>query len=362
MADAEAHYRRALDFYKGLAALESSSAFYRQEAAVTSVWLGDVLWDQQKFAEAEAQFQEALGLRPDLGGVHHVVGHAYARSSQWDKAAPALARAAELDPNDIAPRYRSATLSLYLGDFEGYRHACRQMLERFEKADDPTIVTYTVRVCLLMPDAVADLDRVVQLADRNVKGNEKYHAYNWLVLDKGLAEYRAGQYAAAVERLTKLSPHSDGVHLDASVFAVLAMAQHRLGQAEAARAALSSAQAIIAKKTPDPAKSRPLGHDWPEWLHCRVLSRQAEVLIVGSLKAEEEALEDMGKALPKARQTKHAGTEPPGRAATMLNCSGMPSGWNRPRRISARPAPGTKSSMSWTRTTPRLPASWPTCC
>jgi tetratricopeptide (TPR) repeat protein/serine/threonine protein kinase/formylglycine-generating enzyme required for sulfatase activity len=299
LPDAVAHYRRALELYKGLVAQEPSSAFYREEAAVTSVWLGDVLWDQQKFAQAEAQFQEALALRPDLGGVHNVVGHAYARSGQWDKAAPALARAVELHPSDVWPWWRSATLSLHTGDFEGYRRACREMIERFGKTDDPTIASHTVRVCLLLPDAVADLERAVKLADRNLKGNEKYHAYNynWLVLDRGLAEYRAGQYAAAAERLKQLSPNADGVHLDTSAFAVLAMAQHRLGQVEAARAALVNAQAIIAKKTPDPAKGQPFGHDWPEWLHCQVLSREAEVLIVGPIKAEEEALAALGKAV-----------------------------------------------------------------
>jgi tetratricopeptide (TPR) repeat protein len=75
------------------------------------------------------------------------------------------------------------------------------------------------------------------------------------------------------------------------------MAQHRLGQAEAAGAALGTAQAIIATKMPDAAKGRLFGHDWHDWLHCQAFSREAEALIAGQLKGEETALAELGKAL-----------------------------------------------------------------
>jgi hypothetical protein len=115
------------------------------------------------------------------------------------------------------------------------------------------------------------------------------------VLAKGLAEYRAGHYAAAVEWLNRFSPRVDGVYYDATAFAGLAMAKHRLGLApgaddahlaDEARAGLTRAQAIISKKMPDPKSGRPWGTAWPysvddfhDWLEAKILVHEAEKLI-----------------------------------------------------------------------------------
>jgi hypothetical protein len=60
---------------------------------------------------------------------------------------------------------------------------------------------------------------------------------------------------------------------------VLAMAHHRLGQKEQARAALHSGQVIFTEKMPDPAAGRPFDRMWPDWLHCQILLREAEALL-----------------------------------------------------------------------------------
>jgi hypothetical protein len=125
---------------------------------------------------------------------------------------------------------------------------------------------------------VPDFDRVRKLADRAVTGTEKHGSYRWFVFAKGLAEYRAGRPAEAVKWLKRFEPHADGANIDASAFAVLAMAQQRMGQKEQARAALHSAQAIFAAKMPDPSAGRPFG-DWLNWLHSQILLREAEGLL-----------------------------------------------------------------------------------
>src|ERR1700730_18215380 len=62
-----------------------------------------------------------------------------------------------------------------------------------------------------------------------------------------------------------------GSNLDATAFAVLAMAQHRLGRREQAFAALDKAEAIVPKKMAAPGSRRPFGSDWDDWLRCRIL-------------------------------------------------------------------------------------------
>ena len=86
------------------------------------------------------------------------------------------------------------------------------------------------------------------------------------------------RHADAVKWLKRCSPKVGRASNDATVFALLAMAHHRLGQAEAARAALADARATLTKM-PDPAKGQPFGNDWHDWLICQILYREAEELL-----------------------------------------------------------------------------------
>jgi hypothetical protein len=124
-----------------------------------------------------------------------------------------------------------------------------------------------------------DLNRVQKLADRVVTGTDERDEYHWFLFVKGLAEYRAGRHAEAVKWLERFAPGVDGAQIDASIFAVLAMAQHRLGHEEKARTALPNRQVIVAVKMPDPAAGRPFEGMWQDWLHCQILLREAEALV-----------------------------------------------------------------------------------
>src|SRR5262249_17284691 len=162
------------------------------------------------------------------------------------KAATAYDRLLEKDPGDHWHWFGAAPLYLHRGDVAAYRRACREMLERFGNTDQPEIAERTAKTCLLIPDS-ADLERAVKLAQRPPTGRRN-PTWSWyLMKTRGLAEYRAGRPAAAVEWLKRCKPQAQGgearvaawAPLDGMLFAVLAMAHHRVGQAEAARAALA---------------------------------------------------------------------------------------------------------------------------
>jgi hypothetical protein len=114
------------------------------------------------------------------------------------------------------------------------------------------------------------------LADLAVK---KDGADRWFLLTKALAEYRMGRQAGAIGWLKRVAPKANGEHLDAAAFVILALAQHQLVEVEESRAALGRAQAILAKKMPNPAKGERFGVDWHDWLRSQILCRQAEALI-----------------------------------------------------------------------------------
>jgi serine/threonine protein kinase/WD40 repeat protein len=249
-------------------------------------------WDETAYQPADDS-RNAPALRVTV--VSRDTALAHVKLGQWDGAASDYALLAESDPGDHWNWLRSGALCLQTGNAEGYRRACREMLSRFGNTDNPEIAERIAKTCSLAPDSVSDFAPVLKLADRAVTGTEKHSGRGWFVLTKGLAEYRAGHYAAALEWLNRFSPRADQVHADATAFAVLAMAKHKLASApgadaqrlaEEARTALSHAQAILAKKMPNPKAGRPFGEKYPfrvidfqDWLHAQILVKEAEGLL-----------------------------------------------------------------------------------
>jgi serine/threonine protein kinase/WD40 repeat protein len=250
-------------------------------------------WDLPPYREFNIP-KDAPPLRVTVVSQDQALAHV--KLGQWDEAASVYALLVEHNPNDHWYWYCSATLCLQRGNVKEYRRICREMLTRFGNTDDPWIAERTAKTCSLTPEAVSDLTPVLKLANRAVSGTEKHRGYRWFVLAKGLAEYRAGHYAASVDWMNRFSPRADGVNWDATALAILAMAKYRLGVAGAesskprfakeARAALAHAQTILSKKMPDPKAGRPYGDDWPfgaeyfrDWLHAKMLVQEAEKLI-----------------------------------------------------------------------------------
>jgi Tfp pilus assembly protein PilF len=239
--------------------------------------LGRVLCRKGKLDQAVAACREAVRLRPKWAAAHAALGDAFARSGHWDKAAAALGRAVELNSPDPRVWTSAAALRLWTGDAKGYRAACRALLDRFGKAEAPAGAARVARACLLVPGAVANLEGISKLADRAAAGLRKDELGRHYLL-KGLAEHRAGRHAAALDWLKRLPPKAGG-SAEAAALAVRALAQHYLGRAKEARAALANARALLAKRLPDPAQGRPFGDDWDDWLHCRLLVREGDGLL-----------------------------------------------------------------------------------
>ena len=242
--------------------------------------LGDTLRGQGKLEGAIARHRKAFELDPQFGAAHGSLGECYAQLGRWDEAAAELDRSLELDPTDYNRWCLTATLHAARGDRDGYRRTCKGMLEQFGDMDRPAAAERLIKACLLLPDALgtADADRVQKLALRVVSGTEHDRLYYWFVMSKGLAAYRAGRDEEAIRWMARFPHNADGVHFDATRFAVVAMAHYRVGRPGEARTCLARAERILAKM-PDPAKGQPLPVNWHDWLHAQVLYREAEALL-----------------------------------------------------------------------------------
>ncbi len=222
--EAEAALTKAVSVWEKLA-VETDERDHRWHLAGAYEHLARLLGPAGRGEEAKALYVKAAGVwermvreDPNSASAYWNLGEALVRLGRWDQAVGAIDKAVELEPANHLFVYHAATLHLRAGDIAGYRRACQTMLERFQDTDLPEVAERTAKTCLLLPNAVPDLDRVQKLADRSVAGTEKHGDYRWFVFVKGLGEYRAGRDAEAVTWLKRFGPNADGVHVDASGF------------------------------------------------------------------------------------------------------------------------------------------------
>jgi WD40 repeat protein/serine/threonine protein kinase/tetratricopeptide (TPR) repeat protein len=271
--------------YVGRGEWDQAAADYTRALELTAgsgvSWRSDGDGVADRIARADEVFAGVARLRPTDRRLWVARARRFGSRAQWREAAPALARAVELDPSDHFAWYCQAALCLELDNAEGYRRACREMLARFGRTDNPNVAERTAKTCLLIPDAVGDLAPVLELAGRAATGTEQHADYSWFLLCRGMADYRAGRFADAIDRLDRcVALGGKAPYRDVLAHLLLAMAHQKQGRADEARKALERARALIDQGLPKPDREG-LGSDWHDWLHCRILQREAEALVGG---------------------------------------------------------------------------------
>jgi tetratricopeptide (TPR) repeat protein len=272
-------YAEAIDCFQQAIVLEPENARAYRHLAATFV-------KQELLIEAVAALTKATEFEPKQKENWDQRAHVFVALGQWDRAAADFNRCTELDSDSHSAWRWAAYAYLASGDSENYQRACRELLVRFGQTDDPTTAERTAKICALAPGAVADFAAVERLAQFAVTGTEKRNSYTWFAFAKGLTEYRAGRHEEALKWMKLYRPKPDGGQGSAMTFAAMAMAKQRLGRNDEAQESLAKARAILAQKQPDPAKGRPYGNSWHEWLDAQILSREAEKVLLS--RSDEE--------------------------------------------------------------------------
>src|SRR5262249_46078771 len=131
---------------------------------------------------------------------------------------------------DLRPRRDHALVCLAMGDRAHYRQVCAGILAEFGSTENADVANQVAETCLLAPNATEDLAQAVRLAEKAVAGKRIFTNLNTL----GIALYRAGQLDLSIQRLNEaVQVHGKGGTAYDWLF--LAMAHHRLGQADEAR-------------------------------------------------------------------------------------------------------------------------------
>jgi tetratricopeptide (TPR) repeat protein len=211
----------------------------------------------------------------------------HARQGQWQEAAAAYAEASRAGPGAaLLHQYEQAAALLLAGDHDGYHRAWAETLAKFVKTTDPWVSQWVARPGLLGTNPDADRVQFVRLAEQAVAA----HPTNgpWLQT-LGAAHYRAGQWDRALARLQESEKADWGGSPTVVNWLLLAQVHHRLDHAEEARRWLDKAAAWLDRATqPTPAEQAAfLKLDLPDLMACRLLRREAQLLLAG--KADDPA-------------------------------------------------------------------------
>jgi tetratricopeptide (TPR) repeat protein len=224
-------------------------------------------------------FERLLAMRPNEGLLRVTRARERARRSQWALAAADYAKGIESRPPS-EDWFECACVRLLLGDADGYRRLCQQLVERAGPGPEPAVAFVLARTCALAPGAGVEPARAVQWGERASAG---LPGTAYVLHALGLAHYRAGQCDQAVARLTESERYGwEAAYLN---WLALALAHHRLGhEAEARRWFGKAAERLDRERS---ASGSPVSQLAIDWLEAQVLRRQAEALLGKTAPAAE---------------------------------------------------------------------------
>jgi tetratricopeptide (TPR) repeat protein len=246
--------------------------------------LAGVLKRERKYDEVEKLYADFLTpdftTRPQSADLLRERADFFARRGRWAEAAADATRASQHQPENEAVFHLLAPLQVQCDDAEGYRRLCGQMLAHFSGTNDPIAAARVATDCMIRPVTGMDWNAANSLIETAMAaGRTNAGVLPYMQFVKGLAEYRAGRFAAAGDLMSQvLSKSGDDASRDAAAQIVLAMSRQQLKQPDAAREAFTKGEDIAATKLPK-LESGDLGSGWRDWVIVQSLLKEARPMI-----------------------------------------------------------------------------------
>ena len=274
-ADAEIIFREGFDAWMKRGQLDHPDAMAVHEGLVR------VLIEQKKYDEAEqiltAVLSPSLVRQPASVNLLMQRMEILGRQQRWDEAATNAFLVVEFRPSDHYRYHQLAGLLAISGKRSEYETLCRRILATFSDTQDPYIAERIAADCLLLPDSGADLKLVDQLSSRAVEFGSKEDGIAYFYACKSLSQYRLGNFAEAIEWAEKSQKNGE-IFASAKSLAIVAKAQWKLGNKEAAAKSLAAGNQLVPS-----AGTEDLGNTWLAWVFVRIALEEAESLLHGSL-------------------------------------------------------------------------------
>ena len=207
----------------------------------------------------------------------YACGHYLARTGQWPEAAAEFQRLVELEPDSHEPYTWLSAVYVQLNDWPAYRELSRRAVARFASAtNEPSISDRIAKSCLIVPPEPEVLKIAARLADACINSTTDNKRNSWFELCKGLSEFRLGHFEAAKKWAAKACEEENLNKIrDIEGFMVLAMAEHALGNEEAAKEAYCQGLFYAPQRMRD-LSSGDIESGWKDWVLAHALMREAK--------------------------------------------------------------------------------------
>jgi serine/threonine protein kinase len=200
--------------------------------------------------------------------------------------AQAISRVDKSNSESVSIHFVAAAAALVdAGDIEHYEDLRQMAVERFSAATHPYIMDEIVKSCLIMPacpELLAKLEPMVEVLKSNLPWDRQASPAElmegWQMLSITLAAYRTGDHPLALEWARRCLKHPNvNPSRNATIHAIIAMAQHHTGRTEDARVALETARSAVTAHFQQPFQhGGPETGYWFDWVIARILLKEAE--------------------------------------------------------------------------------------
>jgi serine/threonine protein kinase len=214
---------------------------------------------------------------PLAASIYNVIGNIYARMGKIPDAISHLTRVVEFTPDDHDGYHYLAPLLVQTGDYAAYGRLRAQILQHFAHATDPAIAERMAKDSLLLPLAPADWPAINTMVETALKAGPENRFWPYFQFVKGLAEYRQGHFASAVDLMNQVLRFRNDPNRTLSAYMVLAMAQQHLNKSTEAQSAI-----FEGSKLADTAVSRTDGGNWNDQMSARIFLREAREQLASS--------------------------------------------------------------------------------
>jgi len=235
------------------------------------------LLSQGKMEEAE---QVISDIPPNIrqGSIfYNALAEVYGRLGNWAGAIRNFNRSVTADPTNHYAYHYLAPVLVQTGDLGAYRKLCERALSQFGETADPVVAERIAKDCMMLPPPAESLERLAKMADAAVAAGSTNSSWPYYMFVKGMAEYRQGHFAGALEWLRKVAAQEGVPARTAQADATLAMAEYQLGQTNAARETLAQGIKIAETELAKPGRI-----DWNDGLIAQFLLREAQGLMTGT--------------------------------------------------------------------------------
>ena len=248
-----------------------------------------MLVGQGKFDVADAMLSDlkSVPVNPtlDCALAFRSVGTWLAIQGHWQQAGERYAALIQIDQLDgqsqIIHDYQACGVVLVeVGDAQQYARFCQTALTNYAATPDSSILLASIEQPL-NKNQIEFLKPLAEASEKRSHSLSSSRLSSWTYMPFALWQYRCGDYEAAIQYCQRsLAQNSRFLACDATLHAILAMADFQRGQTDEAGSELAQGRQLVDQKFQaglDRGQAGP--GDWFDWVYARHLVREATALL-----------------------------------------------------------------------------------